>query len=117
MKYFIEHGDNVFVMISSVVRWSCFYMKITKFYNTLSGTYKIQENMHDFVVLTVKIDKEKSPVRQSQNFSFSFHAIIYNSYSLYKLFYLKLISDEAFRYYSPPKTPCGKTPEEGYIWT
>ena len=34
--------------------------------------------------------------------------LIYNSYSLYKLFYLKLISDEAFTYYSPPKTPCGK---------
>ena len=90
-----------------MVRRSCFHIKFTKCYNTLSGTYKIQETMHDFVVLTVNIDLEVNN-SLSQNFSFSIHAIIYNSYSLYKLFYLKLISDEAFRYYSPPKTPCGK---------
>ena len=32
--------------------------EINKMLNTLSGTYKMQENMHDFVVLTVKIDLE-----------------------------------------------------------
>ena len=58
MKYLIEHGDMYLLWQVSVVRWSCIHMKFTKCYNTLSGTYKIQENMHDFVVLTVKIDLE-----------------------------------------------------------
>ena len=59
-----------------VVRWSCFRIKFTKCNNTLSGTYKIHENMHDFVVFTVKIDLEVSNSLKSKLF------ILYSRYNL-----------------------------------
>ena len=61
--------------------------------------------MHDSVVLTVKIDLEVNNSLKSKLFILYSR---YNLYLLYKLLYVKLVSDEAFRNYSPQKTPCGK---------
>ena len=51
-------------------------MKFTYYYNTLSGTYKIQENLHDVVLLTVKIDLEVKNSLKSTIF------ILYSRYYL-----------------------------------
>ena len=59
--------------------------------------------MHDFVVLTVKLDLEVNNSLKSRLF------ILYSRYTLCAhIRCTKLISDEAFIYCLPPKTPCGK---------
>ena len=76
MQYFVVQGDNVSILISSCRKMFLLPNKFCIKLQYFSGTHKIQENIHDFVLLTVNINVEVKISLKSKLF------ILYSRYNL-----------------------------------